>query len=229
MPRGEGIGDGAQLVERLWRLDEDDVCPGLVVELAAADTLVEPEGTAGVGAPDDDEVAVAAGLDGSVELGDLLLGGDDALVLEVAALLGPLLVLEDDAGDASLDALTHGADDVEGVAVAGVHVGDKGDVDGAHYVAHAFHRLRHRQEADVGGSKGGGGEAEAGGEERLEAGLLGEARRESVVGAGQDDDLGALERGAEGAGVVHGASPLSGVRGRYRPAGRDARSQQPDP
>ena len=216
----EGAGDGAQLVEGLGGLDEDNVGAGLLVELAAADALVEAEGAASVGAADDDEVAIATGLDGGVELGDLLLGGDDALVLEVAALLRPLLVLEDDAGDARLDALADGADDVEGVAVAGVHIGDEGDVDGADDVAHALHRLGHGQEADVGGSEGGGGEAEACREERLEAGLLGEARGEGVVGARQDDDLGAVEHGAEGGGVVHGASRFSGVRGRYRPAAR---------
>ena len=104
--------------------------------------------------------------------------------------------------------LADSADDVQGVAVAGVHVGDEGHVDGAHDVAHALHRLGHGEQADIGGAEGGGREPEAGGEERLEAGLFGEARGEGVVGAGQDDDLGAVEHGAEGGGVVHGASRL---------------------
>ena len=147
-----------QFVERLRRLDEDDVGAGLVVEPPAADRLVQAERGARVGAADDHEVVVFAGVDGRAELLDLLLGGNDALALEVAALLGPLLVLEDDAGDARAHALANGAHHVERVAVAGVHVRDERHVDGSDDGAHAVEHLGRREQAVVRCAEGGGGE-----------------------------------------------------------------------
>ena len=149
------------------------------------------------------EVVVFAGVGGGAELLDLLLGRDDALALEVAALLGPLLVLEDDAGDARAHALAHGADDVERVAVAGVHVGHERHVDGCDDGPHTVEHLGRGEQAVVGGAEGCGGEAEAGGEDGVEAGLLCEPRGERVVGAGQHDDLRPAEPGPQGGRVAH--------------------------
>src|SRR3990172_2327223 len=82
-----------------------------------------------VGASDAPQVGAAAGVGGGAQLGRLLLGRDDPLALEVAALLGPLLVLQDDARDAERHALAHRAHDVERVAVASVHIGDERDAE----------------------------------------------------------------------------------------------------
>ena len=153
--------------------------------------------------PDDHEVVVVPSVDGGVQFLHLLLGGNDALSLEVAALLRPLLVLEDDAGDARADALAHRADDVERVAVAGVHIGHERHVDGGDDRAHAIEHLGGREQAVVGGAEGGGGEAESGREDGIEAGLLSEPRGKGVVGAGQHDDLGPVEPGPQGGRVAH--------------------------
>ena len=92
--------DLLQLLDRLRRLDEQRVGARLLVGEAALDRGVEAERLARVGARDDEQVALAARVRRGADLGGVLLRRDDLLALEMAALLGPDLVLEEDAGRA---------------------------------------------------------------------------------------------------------------------------------
>jgi len=71
---------------------------------------------------DDDQPAVPAGRRRGADLLDVLFERDHSLPLEVAALLGPFLVLEDDARDALLHHLLDGPDHIQGIAVARIDV-----------------------------------------------------------------------------------------------------------
>jgi hypothetical protein len=79
------------------------------------------------------------------------------------------------------------------------------------------------EEAVVGHAEHRRGEAEAGGENGAEAGAFGEAGAERVVGAGENDDLVAVEHAAEGGGGAHGgllshrAAGVSAIDGLIRP------------
>ena len=129
-------------------------------------------GAAGVGAADDHEVVVAARVGGGADLLGVLLGGNDALALEVAALLRPLLIFEDDPRHPGLHALAHRARDVERVAVPRVHVGHERHIDRRDDGAHAVEHLGGGEQAVVGCAEGGRGEAEPGREQGVEAGAL---------------------------------------------------------
>ena len=97
----------------------------------AGDRFVETDDGERIGAGDDEEIGVAAGIDGGADLVDVLLALDHALAAHVAALLRPLLIFEEAAGGAGVDQLADGADDVERIAVAGVGVDDDRNLDAA--------------------------------------------------------------------------------------------------
>src|SRR5436190_17118225 len=118
--RRELFRDLLELLCRLRRLHEERVCARLLIYEAALDRLVEAERLAGVRAGDDEEVAIAAGLGGGADLGRVLLGRDHLLALEVTALLGPDLILEEYAGRTRVLEVADRANHVDRVAVAGV-------------------------------------------------------------------------------------------------------------
>ena len=119
--------DLVQLGGRLGRLDEDHVGAGLAVELGALKRRLEPEHLAGVGAGDDEQRVVGAGVEGGVQLGHHLGRRDDLLAGEVAAALGEGLILElNRVGAAPLERL-HGPTDVQRSAEPGVGVDDDRD------------------------------------------------------------------------------------------------------
>src|SRR5260370_41231903 len=89
---------------------------------------LEPFGGPGVGPGDDDEAGLRAGLHRRADLLDHLLGRDDQLALQVAALLRGHLVLDVDPGDPGRLVGADGAEHVQRLAVTGVRVGDDRDV-----------------------------------------------------------------------------------------------------
>ena len=101
----EATADLGQLVLGFRRLDEDDVGARVAVELRALQRRLEPEHLTGIGAGDDEQRVVRAGVECGVELGHHLGRRDDLLTREVATALGEHLVLElDGVGAAPLAA-----------------------------------------------------------------------------------------------------------------------------
>ena len=88
--------------------------------------------------------------------------GDDARALEVPAPLRPLLILQDDPRHVRLHALADGANDVQRVAVARVHVRHERHVDGRDDGAHAVEHLGGGEEPVVGRADGTANDAPSG-------------------------------------------------------------------
>ena len=109
-------------------------------------------GAAGIGPRDDDEVLVelVAGVDGGAVLADSLVDRYYLLPGDEAAPLGRDLVLDVDSGDPGPDEGVDGAAYVDGVAVAGVGVGDQRDIDGLGHVPGIHHHFAAGEKAGVG-------------------------------------------------------------------------------
>ena len=110
--------------------------------------------------------------------------------------LGKTWVLDVDAADADGLVLADAAPDVDGVAVAGVGVGDDGDVDGVGNVAGVGHHLGLGQQANVGETllrRGAG----AGHVHGVEAHGLGDLRVERVQAKGRGHHTIALQHGPQ--------------------------------
>ena len=175
--------DNPQFLDILRRFDKADIGTGFEIGVDPVDRRLQPLDRARVGARDDDEIGVLAGVDRGVDLADHLGEADHLLALVMAAFLGRDLVFDVKGGDPRFLVLADRADDVDRVAVAGIGVGDDRD----------FDRFdRHADKADVLGE---GQEPEigiavrpriaaAGQIDRLEPGLLDETRGQSVIGAG---------------------------------------------
>ena len=121
----------------------------------------------------------------------------------MTATLRRYLVLEQDAGRPGLLEITHGADDVVQIAVAGVAVGDERDSDAVRDPTNRFRHLRQRDEADIGVTERAGRDAEAAEEEHLHAGLFRDAGGEDVMDADGPDEAGPGEKVTEEAGGGH--------------------------
>ena len=78
----------------LRRLDEGHVGAGFVIGRGAVDRRLEAVGRDRVGARDDDEVEVGAGVGGGLHLGDHLRLRDRLLAVEMAAALRKHLVFD---------------------------------------------------------------------------------------------------------------------------------------
>ena len=116
------------------RLGEDRVGAGVDERLGAVDGGGQALDAADVGARHDQEVRVAAGLDGRADALERRGLVDDRLAVEVAAALRVDLVLEVQARDAGVLEHLHGARHVHRLAESGVgvdqgrQVGDAGDL-----------------------------------------------------------------------------------------------------
>ena len=119
---------------------------------------------------------------------DVLLHRDHRLARHVAAPLRPHLVLEDHTCRSRPDALLDRPDDVEGVAIPGVHVRHDGNRHRVDDPPHPVHGLRLGEEAVVRQAQGRCRQAEARREAGVEACLLVQHRRQHVVGPRQGDD-----------------------------------------
>ena len=87
--------------------------------------------------------------------------GDDPLAGHMAALLRPLLVFQDDPGNAGRDAFPYRSHDVEGIAVARVHVRNDRNGYGGRDVAYPVQHFRSGQQTDVRHSQRRGSQAVA--------------------------------------------------------------------
>ena len=114
------------------------------------------------------------------------------------------------ARDAGLLVLADRADDVDGVAVAGVGVGDQRDVDDAGHPPRVVDHLGLPEQPDVGPSEQRGGGPEPGHVDDVEPGLLHEPRRQRVVSTGCDDGSFPVEQGPQPGATVPGAAEQIG-------------------
>ena len=156
-----------------------------------------------VGARLDDEVRITARLLRGEDLLDHLLGRDDLLALHVAAALGPDLVLEHHAGHARVLERAHRVVDVDGVAVAGVGIGEQCEIGAAREYAHRGEVVLETHQADVGHAEPRLAEAAAGDEGRVETHVLDEPRAEAVVHRRQRQDFRRIDEGSQGLGMSH--------------------------
>ena len=181
--------DALELGLAFRRFHEDHVGAGLLVELGAAQRLVQAMSGAGIGAGHDHCRRIAPRLDRDLDLEHHVLGRHDAAAGRMAALLRHLLVLDLDRGDARRLVAAHRALHVQQPAIAGVGVGDQRRVD--HRADHlgAAHHVGIGREARVGQAEHRGGRAIAGHVERRKAHLVGDPRRDAVVDAGRQDEL----------------------------------------
>src|SRR6185503_21277390 len=112
---------------------------GIEVGVGAADELVHAAAgdAARIAARDQHEVRVelAPHAVGRADLADHLLQRYHLLAGYVAAALGRDLVLDVDGGGAGAHEFLHGAHDIDGVAEAGIGIGDDRDLHGARDVA----------------------------------------------------------------------------------------------
>jgi hypothetical protein len=115
------------VLRRKQRVGEEDVGAGLRVAAQPVDDLVDAVGRRRVGARADHEVRIAAGVDRRLDLLHHLLGRDHGLSGHVPAALGRDLVLDGDGDDAGRLEGAHDEVHVEGVAVAGVGIGQERD------------------------------------------------------------------------------------------------------
>ena len=120
------------------------------------------------------------------------------LVVEMAAALGKVLVLELDGIGAGALEQAHGALDIERVAVAGIGIDHEMRRHAVADQADGLDHLAHADQPDVGAAEPRIGDGRAGDVERLEAGLFGDQRGERVIDARRDQDRRARETGAQG-------------------------------
>ena len=163
--------------------------PASFIGVGALQRSLDAEDGAGVGAGHNHEVGVHAGIHGGLDFAHHFLHGDNLAAHHVAALLGHHLILQLDDGHAGLLVLADGADDVDGVAEAGVGVGDDGHAGGLHHVGGTHDHLAHAHQAHVGLAQVAGGLAVAGHIDGVKAQLADDLAGEHVVGAGGDDGL----------------------------------------
>ena len=202
--------------------------PRLDVEAGAGDGGLETLGGHGVGAGDDTQVA--GGADGGGDLARHVLGGGEALVGEMAALLGQHLVLELHGRRPGVLQLAHQAHDVERLAVAGVAVDDERQIHRSADRPREEDELVEREHPEIGQGEA-GGDGGAGEVERLEAGAASEQGGQRRVSAGEAHDA---RRGPQRGQAIAGRPRIA--RGLREPghetegtlSGRRPRRRRPD-
>src|SRR5699024_3323559 len=177
-------------------LGEDQVRSGVGIGLRPVDRRVEALAGTGIGAGADDEVLVAAALDGGLDALGHLGGGDDLFAVEVTAALRVDLVLEVESRDAGVLELLDRAGHIHRLAPAGVGIDEGRQVRHPGDIASVVGHLGHRGQSDVGQTHG-RGERSAGDVDALETDLLDDLSVDRIDGAGELDDPVAGEQFAE--------------------------------
>jgi len=130
-------------------LYKDDIGTRFRVDLAPGDRLVEADDSPGIRAADDDEIT-APRIHDRLDLADHLSGGDHFFPFKVAAFLWEDLVLDLDGGRTCGFSLPYGSQDIQGIAVACIHIDDHRNFHRSRDPPDLLHRLRQGHKADVG-------------------------------------------------------------------------------
>src|SRR5262249_30771749 len=197
---GEDLVRGVQLA-----VDQHRVGARAVVGLGALQRLGEaPAGDEGLDARDDAEVRVRLRVLGGADLARELLDPRERLCLaaDEGVRLREELVLDAHRRDAAALELAHEPAHVVEVPVARVGVEQQRH---ARRVGHELDRLEHLRPARlvVVAQPHRGGDREPAAPESLEAGLLGDPRRETAVGLHQELDLRRAQELLESGGLLH--------------------------
>ncbi len=171
---------------------------------------------AGIGAGDDDEIAVGAGGAGGADFRGHRLGLDQPLAREVPAALGQHLVLQVNARNAGALEEAHAALDVERLAEAGVGVAQERQRGGEGDGAGELDEVVEGEQSHV-GHAGRRGQGTAGEVDRAEAEALGHLRHQGIEDAGDGDGLrlpGIAQAAAGGGLRGHAAVVWAGAAGR---------------
>src|SRR5262245_36035033 len=181
----QAAGDIGDLLHGRGRFDEGDVGAGLPIGRGA----LERGGIAfwrnGVSARDDQEIAVAAGVDGGFDLLHHLGGRDHVFAREMAAALGKDLVLDLQGIGARALEQGNGAHHVHGIAEAGVGIDHERARECLADCRHVRCELAHRYQADVGDAEKRVGDAGAGDIGGRKALIGDDARRQRIGDARQ--------------------------------------------
>ena len=188
--------NAAELGALARRLDEQHVGARFAIKRGARDGALEAFDGDRIGAGDDQRLARAARIDRRLDLADHLRRRDQRLVVEMAAALGKILILDLDGIGAGALEQAHRALDIERIAVAGVGIDNEMGRDAVADQRDCIDHLGHADQADVGPAEPRIGDGRAGDIERLETGLFGDQRGKRVVDARRDQDRRARQAGA---------------------------------
>jgi len=181
----QATGDIGDLLHGRGRFDEGDVGTGLPIGGGALKGGGVAFGRNGVGARDDQKIALAAGVDGGFDLLHHLGGRDHVFAREMAAAPGKDLVLDLQGIGARALEQANGAHHVHGIAEAGVGIDHER---AREYLADRRHvrcELAHRYQADVGDAEKRVGDAGAGDIGGRKALIGDDARRQRIGDARQ--------------------------------------------
>ena len=105
--------------------------------------------TAGIGARDDTEIRVGPAGQGRFQLFYHFRQRDNLFSVQVAAPLGRDLVFDVNGGDADALVFTHGAHEIDGIAISRIGVGDDGNLHRRYNLGGALDHFRHGDQADI--------------------------------------------------------------------------------
>ena len=197
-------GDPCEFPGRPRRFDEAHVGTGFRVAIRPLDRGVEPLHRPRVGAGDDHELGITAGVGRLGEPVEHRRHGHDLLAREVSAALGIELVFEQDAGGACRLEGPHRPGHGRPGAVPRVAVGDQRNQDAVGDAPDALGHLAGRDESQVGHPQPARGRPESPEKEHLDARLLEDPGGEGVVRGQHPDEAGAGEERTELGGGGHG-------------------------
>ena len=184
------------------RLHEAHVGAGFEILCGALQRGLETFDRNGIGARDDDEIAVMQGIPHGVQARHHLGRGHQRLVVVMAAFLRKRLVLEVEGGDAGAFESAGRALRRQRIAVAGIRIGDDRHADRLHDFGEPPLDLVRRDQPHV-GYAGRPRDRAAARIDGGKAGLLDQARGQAVERTGGDHDGTTLQHGFECRGRAH--------------------------
>src|SRR5215831_13394982 len=184
------------LLDGLRRLHKRHVGAGRQRRVGTADRLLESEHCAAVGARNDEKVRVAFSCDRRPDFRQVLVKGNNCLVVEVPALFWEALVFDMQAGDATPLIFPHRASRIEHVAVTRIRVGNDRHIDSGGNATGIVGHLGHSQEPVIRIAQRRRGPG-AGHVDSAETGLGDRSRRYAIISAGRDRQATAPQQVAE--------------------------------
>ena len=202
--RHGGMGDHFRgLVRRPDGLHEKSVGAGFGESITASHRVVPAGDGQRVGADDDGEVVIGAGVHGGVDFLHHFVDGYHPLVFQVTAPLGKLLVFDVYRGHAGALVFADRAPHIHGAAVSGVRVGDHRHADGGSDGRRVGKHLGCRGQGQIGVADAGHRGSGSGHVDGGKVGSLDDRGGETVISAGRGNNPGLGEQLSETGGGFH--------------------------
>ena len=179
----------AHLVHAFHRIGIQAVSANRRVGFQPGDGLFEAMYSDGIRARNDEEIRVAPRLYHRAQLLHHFVLRDQLLASEVPAFLGERLVFQMQAGSTRLLPQPHGSLHIQHAAIAGIRIGENGQIRGATNSPDVLEHLGLRKKADVRGAKDDAGRDEAAHEDGRRARCLGELGGDRIMGTHADERL----------------------------------------